>query len=345
MLDRWQSVPWLRDLPIGESTAGALLRRQLHIGIEGDGRMSQRRVVGHTDAARQLLAGETGQAVTQKLRGMLSTLDGTEGANNLKGIAFATDPDGWLVNSTLRELEAIEADDGALLTPPDDAGAAAALGRRIAQRRPAAEAGTWNNVRGWINVGARDSAPLLRLLQGQHADPDDPRSERDSLVGSRQALALSHELTHSVTPETPGITPPPGAEWIEEGAADVVSVLRAPETAAAMQLPHSDADIQRHVKGDYGYRDWRRGVAHVVNLAGIDYRTPAGRKEALELLQRSPDERLADDLAAAVAQQHQLPAPARDQLRSMLLAADARPAAFEHVHAFIRANSPAAVAR
>ncbi|MCW2955329.1 MAG: hypothetical protein JWO69_198 [Thermoleophilia bacterium] len=304
ILDQWRSTPWVAKTPIDDTPTdpgtpiGELLQRQVHIGITGDGPMGQRHLQPLTPAATEWMHGPHRTSVDRVLRGMLSTLDGTEGVNNLRGISLSTDQGAFATNLLMSNMEAGFFPDS--VTANDPAG----FERSMVQLIPSVKVAKAQNT-GWLDFGPRVSDKVYDMAaSGPRAATADDKEV---------ALTTLHEFGHNVTPPDPN-TISDKHVWLEEGIAETLAWWpgRAGAMLERMGTPLRAGDIvdPYSVAADstasLEYRNRHRAVLGLLGLAGVSPYAEDGTIDveagtrAQQLLQGDEIERVPRNLARAI---------------------------------------------
>jgi len=345
--------PRLAQVPLANSTVGDTVISQVRFAFAGKGPLAGRKLVPETAGAQQLLAGPSGAAVEQDLRGLLSIADrsGT-GANHLRGISFSSSWDGWKANLVATQAEnsvigrSRSADDPKWLAEVNDVFADGDLGH---QSKTGAYA-----LKNWI-----DFAPQYSLMFLQHAagksltslvpqfmklddlppPPPNHSGLSEAQWGDVTTMVMRHEFEHEITgpyvrtnqiPAHRYHVPndPDGPElsvfWTEEGTAQTLTQWPGQIDAAArkMGLPHDESQMDDpHFKALMPYPVYVHAVQSLLALADIDPRKAGDFSRADSVLQRRDSADFPRSVAAAIAIAHHLNTPDRrwveGQIRAM----------------------------
>ena len=304
LLERWRATPWVVRTPVDDRTVGSILDEEVQVAFRGSGPMSSRALVPLSAGAHQLLYGPHRDAARSALRGMLATLDGAEGAANLRGISLSSDQASFATNLLLSNTEAGFFPDSVAARDP------AGFERSMVSLIPSVKTAKAQNT-GWIDLGPRVSGKLRDVIE------QGPRADRAG--ATEVALTLLHELQHSATPPDPTKIDDRHV-WLEEGIAETLAWW--PGQAAALRgrlgvpasageaidpwtaPPDSVASIE--------YRGNHRAVQRLLGLAGIEpvredgTLDPDAHARARQLLQGDVVERVPRALARAIADRHHL---------------------------------------
>ncbi|MCW2926524.1 MAG: hypothetical protein JWM86_492 [Thermoleophilia bacterium] len=317
ILSIWRSTPWVAATPVDDRTIGGILRDEVQVEFRGTGRMSERELVPLTPAARELLHGPERVAAQRALRGVLATLDGREGASNLRGISLSSDQSSFAANLLMSNTEAGFVDDAVR------AGDRAGFERAMVSLIPSVQVAKAQNT-GWIDLGPRVSS-MLRDVIGRGPD-----AGRDA--ANEVSLTLLHELQHSVTAPDPR-TIDDRHVWLEEGIAETLAWW--PGAAGAMRdrlgVPTRPGEVIDPFSAppdsvaSAEYRGRHRTVQGLLGLAGIEPYDRAGAIDptasarATALLQGDGIERVPRNLSRAIIREHRLDPALEPTVRGLIL--------------------------
>jgi hypothetical protein len=309
IINTFLRTPWIADVSLGHGTVKDVLPRQVQIGFEGTGRMRDRKIVPYTPAAHELLYGHDGPKARHALRGMLGLLDGTEGANNLRGISLADSAEGYVANRMMSMTEA-----GFL---PESNSASIAAGKQQPFFSAFQKVADTSDKVGATNFGVLDMGPdMSRTFRDLiHYGPEQVGNQAVQQFGRQ----VAHELTHNVTP-APAKFNDDRLDWMEEGAAEALSYMpgTATRTLRALGVPAKRRDELDPYTADNDrvasdtYRMYRRSIGSLLDLAGV--RTfqdngdvdSRGLQRAQQLLQGESMEQVPKNLARAIVKEHHL---------------------------------------
>lgn len=327
ILERFRTTPWVAKTPVDDRTIGAILDEEVQVEIRGDGPMSARELVPLSSAARELLHGPRRDAARRVLRGVLATLDGHEGAANLRGLSLSSDQASFATNLLMSNVEAGFLDDHA--ARGDSAGFEQSMLRLVPSVRVAKAQNT-----GWMDIGPRVSGKLRQVIEDGSATPRDAASE--------VALTLLHELQHSISPHDPN-TIDERHVWLEEGIAETMAWW--PGQAAALRgrigVPLRDGEVidpwtaPPETVASTEYRSRHRAVQHLLGLAGVEARRsdgtldPNAHARAMQLLQGDVVDRVPRNLARAIVREHRLDPGQVPDLVEQIVATAGAPAAVD----------------
>lgn len=337
ILERWRATPWVARTPVDDRSVGGILHDEVQIAFRGDGPMSSRELVPLTRGAHELLYGPHRASSQTALRGMLATLDGQEGAANLRGMSLATDQAAFATNLLMSNVEAGFFPDS--VAAADEAG----FERSMLALVPSVKVAKAQNT-GWIDLGPRVSGKLRDVIERGPA--------AGSAAASEVALTFLHELQHSVSPHDPN-TVEDRHVWLEEGIAETLAWW--PGQAAALRErmgvparpgeaidpwtapPDSVASTE--------YRNNHRTVQHLVGLAGIEPIRDDGTidenafSRAKQLLQGDVVDRVPRALARAISSHHELDRKNVDTIAELIVDTAGDPTAVDALAAAIGLRS------
>ncbi len=304
ILDRWRATPWVAKTPVDDRSVGGILQDEVQVAFRGTGPMSKRELVPLTRGAHELLFGPDRDRAQRALRGVLATLDGQEGAANLRGMSLSSDPASFATNLLLSNTEA-----GFF---PDSVAASDAAGfeRSMVSLIPSVKAAKAQNT-GWIDLGPSISARFRDIVE--HGP------EAGGAAASEVALTFLHELQHSVSPHDPN-TIDAKHVWLEEGIAETLAWWpgQAAALRARMGVPAREGEAidpwtaPPDSVASPEYRNNHRAVQRLVGLAGVNpVRTdgtidPTAFARAHQLLQTDVVDRVPRALARAITAHHGL---------------------------------------
>jgi hypothetical protein len=331
ILQRWSTTPWVARTPVDDRTVGSILHEEVQVGFRGTGPMSKRELVPLSSGAHELLYGTHRDAAERVLRGVLATLDGHEGAVNLRGISLSTDQASFAANLLASNVEAGFFPDS--VATGDVAGFEQSMVSLIPSVRVAKAQNT-----GWLDLGPRVSEKLRGVIE------QDPRSTSDD--ASEVALTLLHELQHSVSPHDPA-TIEERHVWLEEGIAETLAwwpgeAAKLRERMGVPTRPGQPIDpwsVPADSVASGEYRNRHRVVQSLLGLAGVaptsDDGTldPAARDRAWQLLQGDVVQRVPRNLARAIADRHGLDDAASMWLTDRIVDLAGDPAAVDQLAA------------
>ncbi|MEO6866653.1 MAG: hypothetical protein ABI200_01375 [Gaiellales bacterium] len=327
ILTTWRSTPWVAQVPVDDRTVKGILNEEVQIGLRGEGPMRERELVPLSAGARELLYGTHRAGAERLFRGVLSTLDGTEGVNNLRGFSLSTDQASFATNLLMSNVEAGFIEDAA--ARGDEAGFEASMKWII----PSAKVAKAQNT-GWLDIGPRVSEKVRAVIeQGPQVRSDD---------ATEVALTMLHELQHSVTPPDPN-TIDDRHVWLEEGIAETLAWW--PGQAAALRErigapgPAGEAidpwSVPQDTVASQEYRNRHRTVQQLLGLAGVSPHNADGsingsaHGRATQLLQVDEIERVPRNLARAITRQHSLEPSREPELREQILDVMGDPSALD----------------
>lgn len=218
------ATPWIAEQKVSKGTFGEVAADALQFAFEGTGPMDQRRIVPQGRDAADLLTGSKGAAVERALRGIASTVNGSEARSSFAGISLARSQREFQVNSALSYLEgrtpmsaafSTEATKLSKLAVHDALAMGAQVGKIAAAQAP-----------GWVNFGPFATRQLLRLA----GSSGDSAPARDALLGTFIAGLGAHEPHHTTTP-------PRMADLVKKSALEWPSKDPAADAAAAKADP------------------------------------------------------------------------------------------------------------
>lgn len=327
ILDRWRSTPWIARTPVDDRSIGGILQEEVQIAVRGDGPMSGRQLVPLTNAARELLHGHGRDGAQRALRGVLATLDGREGVNNLRGFSLSTDQASFATNLLMSNIEA------GFMPDTSAAADAAAFERSMVSLIPSVQAAKAQNT-GWLDLGPRVSGKLREVIdQGAST-----RSEDSTEV----ALTMLHELQHSVTPHDPN-TISERHVWLEEGIAETLAWWpgQAAQLRERMGAPMRRGEVidPWSVPSDSvasaEYRNRHRAIQQLLGLAGVSPVDDAGSLDpvaldrAQQLLQGDVVDRVPRNLARAIIREHRLDPAQEPVVRELIVDTAGDPSAVD----------------
>jgi hypothetical protein len=327
ILDRWRATPWVAATPVDDRSVGGILQDEVQVAFRGDGPMSSRELVPLTRGAHELLYGPTRDAARTALRGVLATLDGQEGAANLRGMSLSSDQASFATNLLMSNTEAGFFPDSVA------AGDAAGFERSMVALIPSVKVAKAQNT-GWIDLGPRVSAQLRDVIERGSA--------AGSAAASEVALTFLHELQHSVSPHDPN-TVDAKHVWLEEGIAETLAWWpgQAAALRARMGVPPREGEVidpwtaPPDSVASTEYRSNHRAVQRLVGLAGVEpvrddgTIDPAALARARELLQGDVVDRVPRALARAIVGEHRLRDVDTDTLAGLIVDTAGQPPAVE----------------
>lgn len=327
ILERWRATPWVARTPVDDRSVGGILQEEVQVEFRGDGPMSTRELVPLTRGAHELLYGPDRAGARTALRGMLATLDGQEGAANLRGMSLSSDQASFATNLLMSNTEA-----GFL---PDSVAAADVAGfeRSMVSLIPSVQVAKAQNT-GWMDLGPRVSDKLRDVIQ---RGPD-----AGSASASEVALTFLHELQHSVSPHDPK-TIQERHVWLEEGIAETLAWWpgQAAALRARMGVPARSGEAidpwtaPRDSVASTEYRNNHRTVQGLVGLAGIEPVREDGTIDeaafarARQLLQGDVVDRVPRALARAITAHHRLDDANVDTIAELIVDTSGDPSAVD----------------
>lgn len=327
ILERWSSTPWVAATPVDDRTIGGILREDVQIAFEGDGPMSTRELVPLSAGATALLNGPHRDGARRALRGMLATLDGHEGAANLRGISMSSDQASFATNLLMSNVESGFYPDSVTANDP------ARLEQSMVSLIPSVRAAKAQNT-GWMDLGPRVSDQLRRVMQGPGRATSDEATE--------VALTLLHELQHSISPHDPN-TIEDRHVWLEEGIAETLAwwpgraaalrermgvPLRAGESIDPWSVPPDSVASTE-------YRKRHQAVQAMLGVAGIVPRREDGsidetaHARAQQLLQGDAVDRVPRNIARAIVREHGIDRQLEPTVRELVEVVDGDPDAVD----------------
>ncbi|MCB0877862.1 MAG: hypothetical protein KDC46_02630 [Thermoleophilia bacterium] len=336
ILNRWTHTPWVSKTPVDDRTVGGILDEEVQIGFEGDGPMSSRRLVPLSAGAHELLFGPHRDAARRLITGTLATLDGLEGAANLRGMSMSSDQASFATNLLMSNTEAGFYPDSVAASDPVQ------FERSMVSLIPSVRAAKAQNT-GWLDLGPRVSAKLRGLVEHGAEAPREDATE--------VALTLLHELQHSITPHDPN-TVRDSDVWLEEGVAETLAwwpgqaaalrermglPLRAGETIDPWSVPPDSVASTE-------YRNRHRSIQGLLGLAGVEPRTddgtidPGQHDRAMQLLQGDVIDRVPRNLSRAIVRHQHLDESLEPELRQRIVDVAGDPARVDELGAWIEVN-------
>lgn len=327
ILQTWTSTPWVAQTPVDDRHIGTILDEEVQIGIRGNGPMSTRELVPLSSGAHKLLYGHDRDAAQRVFRGVLSTLDGQEGAATLRGLSLSSDQASFATNLLMSNVEAGFFPDS---VASKDAGQ---LEHSMRALIPSVQAAKAQNT-GWMDIGPRVSEKLRTVIA------DGPKaSDADS---TEVALTMLHELQHSISPHDPN-TISDDAVWLEEGIAETMAWW--PGQAAALRermgVPVREGttidpwSVPADSVASTEYRNRHRAVQGLLGLAGVSARLedgsvdPKAHARAAALLQGDVVDRVPRNLARAIVTRHKLDPAREPAIREQIVATSGDPRAVQ----------------
>lgn len=309
--------PQLRNMPLGASTVGKRLNRQIRFELLGDGSFAQRVWRPETQAARELLTGRHGTAMQQVLRGIalmaddaVSDLGGPQMAK-LQGVAISRYWDDDAANYIVALDES-----GGLSNELRGAAASevATIANKIARGRASRPPVGSMTEGGWMLLSPPIGAPLLQHVTGA--------TEMHEDIAARLVQTVVHEIEHAVTPARVEIDEFGGMLGggakplvrLEESVAEMGGrdADRLNRAAHALELPAAPAAIERLLATPHSYDRLIQPFVDALAAGGIDYRESNIR----QLMQRTPLRDVgegADRMARAILERSALPLTAQNQ--------------------------------
>jgi hypothetical protein len=320
------------DARVGKGTVASEYNRTLSFRVEGDGPPSQRRLVAQTPSAQAALASKAGPAIEQLVRRTMSVGDAHAGKENLRSITLVPDEHAMKAVEALGRVVAYARDNpgpvqfSAEGTPEAERAAIKEFVGGIASTSPQENANTlaWN-LEGDITVMPDVSRRLLATIDAYRLQDGDAVTGKPAAVRSEVLRddwdTLIHEANHSVTPEHFPSSEAADA-WEEaiptviarrdrtqasrDAGADIPRIAKDPGAGRddaqlgwaawnRSHLPKPTKQQSEHAATTYG--DGPQTLRHLLNLAGIDRRTTAGRQATIDLLQGRAAEHVPRDVA------------------------------------------------
>lgn len=312
VIERARSMPWLMDLRVHGERVADIVERTPRFRFEGEGALSQRRIVPETQAARDALAGASGPRVEQALRGLLATFDAQSGVTNLESISFSVDGRSAAVGHALGNLSWPSMDDSGTFvpTPRPDANARdrrrldAALERMAIDLDEAHEQGAnWGVSYRSINVAQATTDTFFDAVRAADRGEGDLRLDEVTHV-------LVHELAHRMTePPLDGAgsdqaDPSNAARWsrlqlLSEGSADLITHLPGLKSEARARMGLASVDEEPFQSG---YGMFVDTLSALLAEAGLDTSRPEHREQVIEVLERPEMEDVPEAIASLVVQ-------------------------------------------
>ncbi len=337
ILERWRATPWVARTPVDDRSVGGILQDEVQIAFRGTGPMSSRELVPLTRGAHELLYGHDRANARTALRGVLATLDGYEGAANLRGMSLSSDQASFATNLLMSNVEAGFFPDS--VATNDEAG----FERSMVSLIPSVKVAKAQNT-GWIDLGPRVSEKLRDVIARG--------PEAGSAPASEVALTFLHELQHSVSPHDPN-TVQERHVWLEEGIAETLAWWpgQAAALRARMGVPARAGEaidpwsVPPDSVASTEYRNNHRTVQHLVGLAGIEPIREDGTFDeaafarAKQLLQGDVVDRVPRALARAITKHHDLDRTNVDTLAELIVDTAGDPSAVDALAAAVGIRS------
>jgi hypothetical protein len=351
---------------IGTGTVASEFNRTLSVRLEGDGPPSQRRIVAQTPTAAAALASPAGPAIERLVRRTMSVGDAAQGKENLRSITLVPDEHAMKAYEALNIVERhVRATGGAAQfsdsgTPAAERAAIKEFVGGIAQASPQDNANTlaWNGD-GDIAVMPDVSRRLLATIDAYRLQPGDavlaqPAEARDAILRDDWDT-LIHEASHSVTPARRDSSEATDV-WEEaipsviakrdrtqasrDAGADIARVAEKPSTGRddaqlgwkawnRSRLPQPTSEQVETGRTVYG--DGPETLRDLLNLAGIDRRTSAGRQATIDLLQGRAAEHVPRDVTDALIAHLKIDPSLREGLVRTVRESILRPEGVKHV--------------
>ncbi len=332
---------------VGSGTVGSHFDRAISIRLEGSGAPSQRTLIAQTSAAANALASPAGPALERMIRRAAAVADGSPDANTLRSYTFAPDDDALKATMALGDAAAWK-------FQPTSAGDAQRFVDEHTETvmRDMARTLAFNGG-GDVVLMPDVSRELLATIGAYRLQAGD---QAFAQVSSRRAEALRddwdtllHESNHSVTPQVKFRSTLVTA-WEEA----IATVLARRDRSAAAQAAGATIDaVAADPAGgrddaQLGWSAWNRRhlpkppedeaasnaatydtgpatLRKLLNLAGVDRRTTAGRQQAIDLLQSVPADDVPAGVTDAIIARQQLAATLRPELERRVRASVTRP--------------------
>jgi hypothetical protein len=353
------------DARIGRGTVASEFDRALSVRIEGDGPASQRRIVPQTTTAERVLASPAGPAFERLVRRTMAVGDAAQGRENLRSLTLVPDHNALKAVEALGMVTYTARNSGEPVrfsesgTPAAERAGAASFARDVAaQAHENASTLAWN-ANGEMTVMPDVSRRLLATLGAYKLRPGDRLLEQPPAV--REAIlrddwdTLLHEAHHSVTPA-----------WDRESAATGIWEEAIPTVLAmrdrSLAARQAGADIAGIAADPASGRDdaalpwtgWNRSIypkpskeqqqettatyvdgpavlRDLLNLAGVDRRTTAGRERSIDLLQGAAAQYVPRRVADAIIAERGVDPSLRGRQVSRVRASLSHPDGVRHV--------------
>jgi hypothetical protein len=260
-------------------------------------------VEGVTEGARTLLKSPNGARIEQAVKGLVLSLDGAGGANELGTVSLSTNSKGFALNTLLNVADGSR---GAKLRVPEAAdpvvGAQVASAIRSDGRMWMLRLGGANAEQGRLAIGHDASKSLLSAVNDAAAGKTGILARRK---GDAITYLLRHEGEHAISST---LALERRMLRFEEAVADTLA--RWPgtvaQTAKSIGIAHSKPSRLDWVRQPFkGYVDYAGNMRSVLELAGVNTFDVKSRPLAANLLQATRAEAgVARALATEIVARH-----------------------------------------
>ena len=311
--DKWSNTVladrWLRQMKLQRGTFGSTYNRQVRIGIDGSGPITEREVTLETPAAVALFQDERRERAVDALHGIQRILD--ERGGLVRGVALTESASGAQAAAIAAIIRNRSIED---YTTPEWRELTTTI-LDLVTRDLAKHAYAWYDPRyEEIVLGPKITNGLLRWIR----TPDKTTPDQNIFT----AYVLRHELEHAISPmgEDPDYA---RYQWIEEGGADALArwAGAAATTARELGMTYPERyDTQQFTTNKGGYPEWTDALRVLLMEAGADWREPDDLGDATKLLQSGDATKVPEHLADRIAKRNRLTATQRDALEREILA-------------------------
>lgn len=307
------SSPWIARIPMGSSTFGAQIQRQVRIDIDGTGPIPQRVVTLQTAPAVAMFRGVGRPRAEGLLHGIERELEQRGGL--LHGISFTEGRAGYEAAAAAGVFEQGFVDGSTREERATVARELAAYGTERSKHTYA----WYDPTSQWVVVGPEVSRRLLGFVRAP--------STLTPAEGLFAAFVVRHELEHAVTPAW--LREGARLRWLEEGSADALARWpgAAAGTARELGLPYPKRFEQTaYDTRRAGYPRFAATLRILLRAAGVDATKASQFGAASGLLQATRVDGVPARLATRIAERHRMNDRQRHLLALEIAGVDGSPA-------------------
>lgn len=252
----------------GRQSLAGILNDTVRFRVEGDGKMTERRLVADSAAAQAILDSSAGPKLIKQLDAAKNSLRGLEDRQNLRVFVLPKDVDGVVAASLLDRAEQGERPVKQLFQAlNDETMRKDPMFRQIAQAQRAQVNGQYRaGVAAWNQGGGIIFRPDVARAMLTAAGAFKPGKDANIVVKSATEGAEmvnhvpTHEAQHSATPVSDAFYSTK-AKWLEEAVAETLSsthqVLERTATKTGVNRFTYAGHMAHEPAVDLGWKDWK----------------------------------------------------------------------------------------
>jgi hypothetical protein len=284
----------LKSMPLEDGSFADVLADQVRFRITQAGATSIEHVLPDSARARELWKLDSTKQFAQGVLDLANDVSGNS-TSPLRGFTLSTSEAGFLANRAVHHFRPGVAPTRAAYDAGIEASRAHLTGT-VAVRKGA-----------WLHLGPLRSEGLLHALE----HPGTPRGDLSARMRTstgRGVKTLLHELNHV------GSGAP--SDWVSEGKAEALARWpgRVPAAGRALGID-VPSGVGRWADETGPYQEEVASVRALLRMAGIDPTKASHYERARALLNDTPADKLAGELASRIARRHGETAAERNELR------------------------------